>query len=179
MGSDWFNTIKEKGAAIRLRLSSKWQDFSERMRHKRRLVVMDTDTFKEQFSMELTGVNVFTVVGISAITLIVLTTLLIAFTPLRGLIPGYIKTEQREEILRSAHTIDSLENVIQQNEVLISAIQDAIDGKTHTAVQQKADEIVDNRKIVYQHSKEDSLLRREVEQRHKQQAASLKRTVKK
>ena len=71
--------IKEKGAAMRLRLSSKWQDFRERMRHKHRLVVLDTETFQEKFSMELTGVNIFTYAGITVIVLIVLTSLLIAF----------------------------------------------------------------------------------------------------
>ena len=34
------NSIKEKGAALRLRLSDKWQDFRERMHHKHRFVVM-------------------------------------------------------------------------------------------------------------------------------------------
>jgi hypothetical protein len=47
MDSQRLNTIKEKGAALRLRLSNNWQDFRERMHHKHRLVLMDTDTFKE------------------------------------------------------------------------------------------------------------------------------------
>ena len=112
MDSQRLNTIKEKGAALRLRLSNNWQDFRERMHHKHRLVLMDTDTFKEKFSMELTGVNIFTYVGISVIALLLLSMLLIAFTPLHNLVPGYIKPEQREEIARSAQTIDSLERII-------------------------------------------------------------------
>lgn len=127
MDNDWLKSIKEKGAALRLRLSDNWQNFSERMHHKHRLVLMDTDTFKEKFSMELTGVNVFTAVGISAIVLIVLTTVLIAFTPLRGLIPGYVSNEQREEIVRNAQTIDSLEVVINQHEQYIATIQKAFE----------------------------------------------------
>ena len=97
-----FNAIKQKGAALRLRLSNNWQDFRERMRHKHRFVVMDTDTFKETFSVELTASNVFTYLGIAFIVLLILASLLIAFTPLRSLVPGFIKPELREETVRNA-----------------------------------------------------------------------------
>lgn len=165
--TDWWNNIKEKGATARVRLSSNWQDFSERMRHKHRLVVMDTDDFKEKFSMELTGVNLFTAVGTSVIVLIALTMLLIAFTPLRNIIPGYIKPWQREEIARSAQTIDSLENVIQQHEQLITTIQDVLSGKPLTTQQTQQVKELDETVVVYKHSKADSLLRLEIEARHK------------
>ena len=46
MDSERSNAIKEKGAAMRLRLSDKWQDLRERMHHKHRFVVIDTDTFR-------------------------------------------------------------------------------------------------------------------------------------
>ena len=116
MDSERSNAIKEKGAAMRLRLSDKWQDLRERMHHKHRFVVMDTDTFQEKFSIELTGVNLFTYAGISIIVLIVLTSLLIAFTPLRALVPGYIKPELKEQSIRNSQIIDSLEVIIDQHE---------------------------------------------------------------
>ena len=50
---------------------------------------MDTDTYKEKWSVELSATNLFVWGGISIIILIVLTSLIIAFTPLRELIPGY------------------------------------------------------------------------------------------
>lgn len=164
---NWWNNIKEKGATTRLRLSSNWQDFSERMRHKHRLVVMDADDFKEKFSMELTGVNIFTAVGISVIVLIVLTSLLIAFTPLRNIIPGYIKPWQREEIAHSAQTIDSLENVIEQHGQLIAAMQDVMSGKTLTTEQKEQVKKLEEEVVEYKHSKADSLLRLDIEAKHK------------
>ncbi len=157
--------IKEKGAALRLRLSNKWADFRERMHHKHRFVVMDTDTFKETFSIELTGTNVFTYVGISIIVLLFLASLIIAFTPLRGLIPGYIKPELREEVVRNAQVIDSLEVVIAQHEQHIAIIQDVINGKTIATVESPATDAIDESTIVYRHTRADSLLRKEVEKR--------------
>ncbi|MBQ2539014.1 MAG: hypothetical protein II633_00900 [Bacteroidales bacterium] len=161
------NTIKEKGAALRLRLSNNWQDFRERMHHKHRLVLMDTDTFKEKFSMELTGVNIFTYVGISVIALLLLSMLLIAFTPLHNLVPGYIKPEQREEIARSAQTIDSLERIIEDHDQMIAAIQAVVSGKPLTEEQQQQAQQIEEEAIQYKHSKADSLLRKEIEAKQK------------
>ena len=167
MDSQRLNTIKEKGAALRLRLSNNWQDFRERMHHKHRLVLMDTDTFKEKFSMELTGVNIFTYVGISVIALLLLSLLLIAFTPLHNLVPGYIKPEQREEIARSAQTIDSLERIIEDHDQMIAAIQAVVSGKPLTEEQQQQAQHIEEEAIQYKHSKADSLLRKEIEAKQK------------
>lgn len=40
------------------------------IKHKHRFVVMDTDTFKEKFSFQLSGINLFVTVGITVIVLI-------------------------------------------------------------------------------------------------------------
>ena len=164
MDNDNPNTIKEKGAAMRLRLSNKWQNFRERMRHKHRLVVMDTETFQEKFSMELSGVNIFTYVGITVIVFIVLASLLIAFTPLRGLVPGYIKPELKEEVARNAQVIDSLEVIIEEHEQHIAIIQDALNGKDYHNIKDTTTYSDSEEEVVYRHSRADSLLRQDIEQ---------------
>jgi len=158
------NAINEKGAALRLRLSNKWQDFRERMRHKHRFVVMDTDTFKETFSAELTGANIFTYTGLAFIVLLILASLLIAFTPLRALVPGFVNPELREETIRNAQVIDSLEIVIHQHEQHIQIIQDVLNGKTMTTAESIATTADDDKDIVYRRSRADSLLRKDIEE---------------
>lgn len=171
MGTDSSNNMKQKGAAMRLRLSSKWQDFRERMRHKHRLVVLDTDTLQEKFSMELTGVNLFTYIGISVIVLVILTSLLIAFTPLRNLVPGYIKPELKEQTLRNAQIIDSLEVIIAQHEQHIGIIQEVIDGKEFRVEKDTATLATTEEEVVFRHTRADSLLRQEIEQQRKEAQA--------
>ena len=163
---------------MRLRLSSKWQDFRERMRHKHRLMVMDTDTLQEKFSMELTGLNLFTYLGIGAIVLIILTSLLIAFTPLRNLVPGYIKPELKEETVRNAQIIDSLEVIIEQHEQHIAIIQDVLNGKEFRAEKDTTTQAADNSEIVYRHTRADSLLRKEIEQQRKEAKEKQKKNKK-
>lgn len=166
--SSFIDTLKEKGAAVWLRLSDKWKELSEKMHHKHRLVVIDTDTLKETLSWELSDLNIFTFAGIAAIVLLILSSLLIAFTPMRNLVPGFIKPELKEEVVRNAQTIDSLENIIDQHEQHIAAIQDIISGKTFESPSEPATKVADEKEGAYRHSKADSLLRKDIEQKHKE-----------
>ena len=62
--------------------------FKEKLTFKYRLVVLNEDTFEERFSFKLNRLNVFVLTGISAILLIGITTMLIAFTPFAGIHSG-------------------------------------------------------------------------------------------
>ncbi len=67
----------------------KEKKFAKKLLHKYRLVILNEDTFEERFAIKLTRLNVFVITSISSILLIMLTILLIAFTPLREYIPRY------------------------------------------------------------------------------------------
>ena len=55
------------------------KNFARKLLHKYRLVILNEDTFEERFAIKLTRLNVFVLMSISAIFLIVATTVLIAF----------------------------------------------------------------------------------------------------
>ncbi len=61
----------------------------DNLRNKYRLLILNDKTYEERLSFKLTRLNVFVVLGTSAILFITLTTLLISFTPLKYYIPGY------------------------------------------------------------------------------------------
>ena len=71
--------------------TSRWKKWL----HKYRLVLLDESTFEERFSMALSRLNVFVVIGTTTVTLIIGTLLLVAYTPLREYIPGYASTSLR------------------------------------------------------------------------------------
>ena len=137
----------------------------------------DSETFKEKFSFQLSGINLFVTVGISVIILIVLTTILIAFTPLREYIPGYQNSDMVEQTYHNAQIIDSLERRVATQEWMIANIQDVLEGKTMPG-EDDAMKRVDSLSSLgisveeYRHSKDDSLLRAEIEQQTKQASAS-------
>ena len=137
------------------------------IKHKHRFVVMDTDTFKEKFSFQLSGINLFVTIGITVIVFILLTTVLIAFTPLREWIPGYTDNAMVEQTYANARKIDSLETLLSEQEWMVGTIQAVLSGKEmgHEADSLLADtsSTLQQMAAVYRRSEEDSLLRLEVE----------------
>jgi len=80
-----------------------------RLRAKFRLVIMNDTTFEERFSLMLSPMNIFIWFGSFSILLVVVTTLIIAYSPLREYIPGYPNSEDRKATLRNQVRVDSLE----------------------------------------------------------------------
>ncbi|WP_299213900.1 M23 family metallopeptidase [uncultured Dokdonia sp.] len=143
---------------------------AKKLLHKYRLVILNEDTFEERVSFKLTRLNVFILSGISTIVLIVLTTLLIAFTPLREYIPGYSSTKLKKQAYDLAQKTDSLETVIAINDQQYASIRKVLTGDLKS-IEFDKDSIqytgVDASDITIQPSKEDSLLRATVEQQDK------------
>ena len=87
----------------------------KKLLHKYRLVVLNEDTFEERFSFKLNRLNVFVFSTIFALLLIVATTVLIAFTPLREYIPGYSSTRLKKKATDLAYKTDSLQQELEIN----------------------------------------------------------------
>lgn len=107
---------------------NKKKKFSKKLLHKYRLVILNEDTFEERLSFKLTRLNVFVVVFISAILLIVGTTFLIAFTPLREYIPGYSSTALKRRAIELTYQTDSLNRVLKANKLYFQSIQNVLTG---------------------------------------------------
>ncbi|WP_445456293.1 murein hydrolase activator EnvC family protein [Flavobacterium sp. HNIBRBA15423] len=96
--------------------------------NKRRLVILNEDTFEETFSLKLNLMNVFVVVTLSAIFLIGITTYIIAFTPLREYIPGYASTQLKKDAMNLAIKSDSLQKSVELNDIYIASIKKVLTG---------------------------------------------------
>lgn len=140
----------------------------QKLKHKYRLVILNDDTFEEKLSFKLSRLNVFAVVGISSLLLIILVTLLIAFTPLREFIPGYANVNVRKIGLQNALKVDSLEATLNQKQLYIDNIKNIIQGNP---INFNKDIFIDSslnyKTITNQPIKEDSLLRNMVETEEK------------
>ena len=109
------------------------QKLKEKLFNKRRLIILNEDTFEETFSLKLTLMNVFVVFGLGAILIIFATTFIIAFTPLRDLIPGYSSTKLKREATELALKSDSLTQALEQNEAYIKSIKKVLTGELEFA----------------------------------------------
>lgn len=100
---------------------------------KNRLVILNEDSFEEVFSLRLTLMNVFVVGTIGAVVLILATTYIIAFTPLREYIPGYASTKLKRDATELALKSDSLSLAIKKNDAYLRSIKRVLTGDLDVA----------------------------------------------
>lgn len=94
---------------------------------------MNENTFEEIFSFKLNLMNVFVTFTLGGIFLILITTFIIAFTPLREFIPGYSSSELKKNATQLAIKSDSLETALKKNEAYIKGIQKVLRGELEYA----------------------------------------------
>lgn len=143
-------------------------DITDVMKNRHRFVVMDEETYREKFSFQLTGINLFVTIGVIIIIFVLLTFLLIAFTPLRELIPGYTNPKLSQQTYQNALVIDSLEQKLTIQEQQLRDIKAIMMGENPDSLRQRQNSSHTTYKDTeknqpYQRSKEDSLLRKDVE----------------
>jgi hypothetical protein len=107
----------------------KIRKLKENLFNKRRLIILNEDTFEETFSLKLTLMNVFVVASLGAIIITFVTTFIIAFTPLREFIPGYSSSKLKKEATQLALKSDSLSFALKKNEAYIKSIQKVLTGE--------------------------------------------------
>jgi hypothetical protein len=105
----------------------------ENLFNKRRLIILNEDTFEETFSLKLTLMNVFVFATLGAIIIITITTFIIAFTPLREFIPGYSSSKLKKDATQLALKADSLSFALKKNEAYIKSIQKVLTGELEYA----------------------------------------------
>ncbi|WP_298923429.1 M23 family metallopeptidase [uncultured Allomuricauda sp.] len=90
----------------------KRKEIKRKLLHKYRLVILNENTFEEKISFKLSRLNVFVTGTLFIIVLIGLTTLIIAFSPLREYIPGYSSTRLKRQATELTYKTDSLVTVL-------------------------------------------------------------------
>jgi len=137
----------------------------QRLRVRYRLVIRDDETYEEKLSLRLSRLNVFVLVGSLAILLIVLTTFLIAFTPLREYIPGYTDVNLSKNVYDLHLRVDSLENVLAMNDRYLANLRLVLSGEEPVDIHHERHDSLARQytDIQITHSPADSLLREEFE----------------
>jgi murein DD-endopeptidase MepM/ murein hydrolase activator NlpD len=145
--------------------------FKQKLIDKYRMVVINEDTFEEKISFKISRLNVFIFGGLLSILLIGLTTVLIAFTPIKEYIPGYSSTKLKRQASDLVFKIDSLENALAVNEVYIDKVRKVLTGDV-VGFEFNKDSVLESVKfdkdsMLTDASEIDSLFRIEVEEEDK------------
>jgi len=134
-----------------------------KLTHKYRMVLLNEDTFEEVGNLRLTRLNLIALVGIILILLVTITYILIAFTSIRELIPGYPDASMRQHIRTNAMKLDSLEYEQSIRDQYFDNLNRIISGDQPELYMNDTSLMADPRDINFVRSTNDSLLRQQVE----------------
>ncbi len=142
------------------------QGWRERLQHTYRLVIMNNETFEEIGSYRLSLLNVYVLVSTLVVTLAAIVLMLIVFTPLKRMIPGYADVHRDQELIRIYQQLDSMEQIIEAQRVYTENFRKMLTAQVDTFVQKPEtlsgeDDSLDL--LAVGPSEEEELLRQEVE----------------
>ena len=95
-------------------MSSKKQKILKKLKNKYRLVLLNDGSLQDVFSIRLTPMNVVMLISSSLLLFTVVIFLLIAYTPLRQLVPGYGKVSDNAAIIELTQQVDELTRLQEQ-----------------------------------------------------------------
>lgn len=124
---------------------------------------MNESTFEEVASFRLSRMNIFVAGGVFGIFMILITTVIIAYTPLREYVPGYGSVAEQRQLLELSAEADSIENELMYKDFFIQNLQNLVMGKEPIeSFKAFKDSTINYREIANVKSKEDSMLRQEM-----------------
>lgn len=109
-------------------MAEKRKKIRHKLLYKYRVVVMNEETFEEKASLRLNRLNIMVYGSLFAFVMIVLTSVIIIYTPLRQYILGFSEAELKERILELSFKTDSIETAINANNLYFTSIQKALKG---------------------------------------------------
>ena len=141
--------------------------FLQRLRHRYRLVVMNDDTFEENFSLRLTPLGLVILLGSVTIVMVMIVTSLIAFTPLREYIPGYADVGMRRELTNLALRSDSLEQALIEQNMFNENIANVLKGNIQADTSKTRPETKEYAKLKLYASQKEAALKQSIESQDK------------
>ena len=130
-----------------------------KLKSKYRLIIYSDNTFEEILNFRLSRMNVINFAVIFSIIMVTLTTVIIAFTPLRQFIPGYPSESLRRKIVRNSIAVDSLKVELELRDGYLSNLRSVILGEETKEHQVVTDSKQDFSKIEFTRLKENSILK--------------------
>lgn len=103
--------------------------FLKKLKTHYRLMVYDDNTFHTVWSMKISQWIIVRWSFFIIVPIIIITVLIIFYTPLRQLIPGYPPANERSILIKNAALVDSLAHHIRIQEQYLNSIQAVIHGE--------------------------------------------------
>ena len=126
--------------------------FWNNIKFKYKLTIINENTLEEVVGLRVSKLNGISVLLSVLTVLFLIAAVIIAFTPLRNYLPGYMNSEIRAQVVENALRVDSLQQLVNRQNLYIMNIQDIFQGKIKADTIQSMDSLTNMR--------EDSLMER-------------------
>ncbi len=150
--------------------NQKKSKFIKKLTDHYRLLIINEDTYEEKLNFRLNRLNVYVWTSLIVLLLIIITTVLIAFTPLRTYIPGYTIPGLKKKVISLKIKTDSLETELKTNQYYLNQLKKVLNNEISFEEFEhnyKKRFIVNPDTLDLAPGKMDSLLRKEVAEREK------------
>ena len=126
--------------------------FWSNIKFKYRLTITNENTLEDIITLRVSKLNGLSVLLSVLFILFLIASLIVAFTPLRNYLPGYMNSEIRAQVVENALRVDSLQQLVNRQNLYIMNIQDIFQGKIKADTIHSIDSLTNLR--------EDSLMER-------------------
>jgi murein DD-endopeptidase MepM/ murein hydrolase activator NlpD len=137
--------------------------FFGRLKDKYRLIIYNDDTFKEVWYIKLTPLNLLALIGTLIVSILLIFYLLLAYTSLREVIPGYPDASMRRAAWLNSLLLDSLEQQIDLRDKKLAIISNILNGNIPGPEDTVMQSIVVPPASSFRKSPKDSILRQQIE----------------
>lgn len=148
----------------RRRSKAFWNNF----KFKYKLTVTNENTLEDIVGLHVSKLNGLSVLLTVLAVLFLVAACIIAFTPLRNYLPGYMNSEVRTQIVENALRVDSLQQLLDKQKLYIMNIQDIFSGKVQIDTVQTLDSLtVSRHDTLMERTKREEEFRRQYEETEK------------
>ena len=145
------------------------KSFTSKLLTKYRLVLLNDNTYEEKSSFKISRLNVFSIVFALMFIIVLITSGILFFSPIREYIPGYSSTSLQKQANLLSFKTDSLRQIVFLNDQYINSLKKVLTGDLETAVS-VIDSVLSKdleEAQIIKKTKEDSILRQYVENEDK------------
>ena len=145
------------------------KSFISKLLTKYRLVLLNDSTYEEKSSFKISRLNVFSILFALMFIIVLITSGILFFTPIREYIPGYSSTALQKQANLLSYKTDSLRQIVFLNDQYINSLKKVLTGDLET-IEYSPDSIISKEILglqIIEKSKEDSILRQLVDNEDK------------
>lgn len=148
--------------------------FWNNIKFKYKLTIINENTLEEVVGIRVSKLNGLSVLLTVITVIFVIAATIIAFTPLRNYLPGYMNSEVRAQIVDNALKVDSLQQLVERQNLYIMNIQDIFSGKIKVDTVQSIDSLTNMRAdSLMERTQREEEFRRQYEETEKYNLTSI------